>query len=100
MKLYRFVSAGLPFRACDNGSMIKPKKLPTDTNLRAQHVAKLLTGELTEEPEPERSVVSAYLAEIGRKGGLKGGVARAKTLSPRKRSASAAKAARARWKSR
>jgi hypothetical protein len=78
--------------------MIKPRKLPRDTNQRAQQVAKLLTEELTESPEPEPSAISAYLAEIGRKGGLRGGVARAKALSARKRSASAAKAAKARWK--
>jgi hypothetical protein len=77
--------------------MIKPRKLPKDANQRAQHIAKLLTGELIEGPEPERSVVSAYLAEIGRKGGLKGGKARAETLSNRKRRAIARTAAEARW---
>jgi hypothetical protein len=50
-------------------------------------------------PEPERSVVSAYLAEIGRKGGLKGGKARAAKLSARARKKIAAKAARSRWSS-
>lgn len=78
--------------------MIIPKKLPKDPNQRAHQIAKLLTGEI--EPEPERSPVSAYLAEIGRKGGLKGGVARAGALSSRKRSAIAKKAAKARWKNR
>ncbi len=78
--------------------MIVPKKLPRDSNQRAQEVARLLTGESSVPPEPERSPVSAYLAEIGRKGGLKGGTARARALSPRKRSSIAAKASRARWK--
>ena len=77
--------------------MIVPKKLPRDANQRAHEVAQLLSGEATVAPEPERSPVSAYLAEIGRKGGLKGGTARAKALSPRKRSSIAAKAAKARW---
>jgi hypothetical protein len=36
-------------------------------------------------------------AELGRKGGLKGGVARAARLTPAERSASASKAVRARW---
>jgi len=80
------------------GSMIRPKKLPRDANERAQQVAKLLTGEIETEKEPERSSVSAYLAEIGRKGGLKGGKARAKNLSSRKKSAIASKASRARWR--
>ena len=77
--------------------MIKPKKLPIDTNQRANRVARLLTGEETAEQEPERSEVSMYLAEIGRKGGKKGGAARAANLSPKKRSAIARKAAKARW---
>jgi hypothetical protein len=78
--------------------VIRPKKLPRDANQRAQQVAKLLTGEVEEVKEPERSQVSAYLAEIGRKGGHKGGKARAKNLSAKKRSAIAAKASKARWK--
>jgi len=41
--------------------------------------------------------VKGYLARIGRKGGLKGGVARARKLSPEKRSEIARKAAKARW---
>jgi len=80
--------------------MIVPKKLPRDANQRAHEVARLLTGEATVPSDPERSPVSAYLAEIGRKGGLRGGLARAKALSAKKRSAIAAKASRARWKSR
>lgn len=35
--------------------------------------------------------------ELGRRGGLKGGKARAKSLSPAKRKAIAVKAAKARW---
>jgi len=77
--------------------MIKPWKLSRDTNERAHQVAKLLTEEIQTPAEPERSPVSAYLAEIGRKGGLRGGVARAQALSSRKRSAIAAKASKARW---
>jgi hypothetical protein len=78
--------------------MIKPKKLPSDVNQRAQHIAKLLTGELMEEPEPERSAVSAYLAEIGRKGGNKGGVARRDKLSAKRRMEIAKRAASVRWR--
>lgn len=78
--------------------MIRPKKLPRDSNQRAHQIAKLLTGEAELPTKPERSLVSQYLAEIGRKGGLKGGTARAKALSARKRSSIAAKAATVRWK--
>ena len=79
--------------------MLRPKKLPQDSNERAQRVAKLLTGELSEPPEIERNDVTRYLSEIGRKGGLKGGKSRAKKLSPRKRRMIARNAAKARWKS-
>jgi len=78
--------------------MIKPKKLPIDTNQRANRVARLLTGEEAAEQEPERSEVSRYLAEIGRKGGKKGGAERARKLSAKRRSAIAKKAADSRWK--
>jgi hypothetical protein len=41
--------------------------------------------------------VKEYLARMGRKGGLKGGKARAMKLSPEKRSEIVRKAAKARW---
>jgi len=45
-------------------------------------------------PEPEKV---SYRVEAGRKGGLKGGPARAKKLSLRKRKEIAEKAAKVRW---
>jgi hypothetical protein len=48
--------------------------------------------------EPSRDAVSAAAAALGRRGGLKGGPARAKSLSAGKRRAIAKKAAAARWK--
>lgn len=39
-----------------------------------------------------------YMSRIGRKGGLKGGKARKRRLSPERRSEIARKAARARWR--
>ena len=77
--------------------MIKPKKLPRDSNQRAHTIAQLLTGETELPSELERSAVSAYLSEIGRKGGLKGGKARAARLSSKRKSEIARKAAHARW---
>lgn len=81
------------------------KKLPKDPNQLAAEIVRLSTEEEPGEPEippkeqtPDRSPVSEYLSEIGRKGGLKGGKARAKKLSGKKRSEIAKKAARARWK--
>jgi hypothetical protein len=46
-----------------------------------------------------RSPIQEYLAEIGRKGGLKGGIARKKSLSKKRRKEIAQKAAEARWSS-
>jgi hypothetical protein len=46
----------------------------------------------------ERDERRAVAAELGRRGGLKGGKARAKTLTPHQRSEIAKKAVAARWK--
>ena len=77
-------------------AMIIPKKLPKDPNQRAHAIARMLT----EGPQPGEVVTeqSARMAEIGRKGGLSGGNARAKALSSRKRREIARKAAKARWR--
>jgi len=64
--------------------------LPKDPNQLAFAVAQLSTQEATES-------VRDYLASIGRKGGLKGGKARAKKLSVTRRKQIAKKAAKARW---
>jgi hypothetical protein len=58
---------------------------------------KLVTSESDEEL-PERSPISQYLATIGRKGGIKGGKARAQNLSDERKKEIARKAAQARWK--
>jgi hypothetical protein len=42
-------------------------------------------------------VPSEYLAEIGRRGGQKGGKVRAQRLTPKQRTEAARAAARARW---
>lgn len=68
-------------------------KLPDDPNqLGAAVVAISL-----EEPAPATDSIRDYLSAIGRKGGLKGGKARAKKLSASKKKAIASKAAKARW---
>lgn len=75
--------------------MTRSRRLPKDPNQLAAEIVRLST----EEPEaPKRSAISEYLAEIGRKGGLKGGKARAKKLSAKKRKDIARKAAQVRWK--
>lgn len=63
---------------------------PRDTNQLAKMIVDLTTGDETEKPESVK-------AQSGRKGGLKGGKARAAKLSPEQRSAIAKKAAETRW---
>jgi hypothetical protein len=58
-----------------------------------------IVAEATREgQEPDRDAVSAAAAALGRRGGLKGGPARAAALTPSKRKAIAKKAAAARWR--
>jgi hypothetical protein len=65
----------------------KPKR-PRDANQLAHMIVGLATGEdVTHEPDTSGQ----------RKGGLKGGKARADNLSPEERSEIAKKAARVRW---
>jgi hypothetical protein len=87
-KLWHHV--GMPQRSSN-------KKEPRDINELAFDVVRSLTSE--ELPEEERQKNPAAV-ELGRLGGLKGGLARKKKLSPRKRSLIAKKAARARWSKR
>jgi len=75
---------------------VKKTKMPRDPNQRAKATLDLFTGE--REPEPER-VKDPAAVELGRRGGLIGGKARAAKLSPEKRSEIARKAAHKRWES-
>ena len=68
--------------------------MPRDVNQRAKATLDLMTGEI--EPEPERPK-DPRAVESGRRGGQIGGAARAAKLTPEQRSASARKAAQARW---
>lgn len=69
-------------------------KRPRDTNQLAKFIVDLATGGIDEEM-PEISVK----AKAGRLGGLKGGIARANKLSPKRRKEIAKKAAQTRWSS-
>jgi len=79
--------------------MNRSRKLPKDPNQLAAEIVRLSTEEKLDQAqnEPRRSPISQYLAEIGRKGGLKGGKARAEKLSAKKRKEIAKKAAKKRW---
>lgn len=66
------------------------QKRPADVIGNAVRVMQIATGEIEDRPRDPGK-------EYARKGGLKGGKARAKKLSARKRATIAQKAARARW---
>lgn len=69
----------------------KAKKPPTDANRAAKAVLDAITGEAR---APKKNAAAVAL---GRLGGLKGGKARAAGMTDKQRSASAKKAAKARW---
>ena len=73
--------------------MSKKPKLPTDVNKKGKAILDLITGET---PITEDGKNAAAVA-LGKLGGLKGGKARAASLTPKKRSEIAKKAAAARW---
>jgi hypothetical protein len=72
------------------------KKRPADLNRLAASIVADATAEDDEQNDPYEGKDPAAV-ELGRKGGLKGGKARAEKLTPEERSAIARKAAAARW---
>lgn len=77
------------------GLMPKRKKLPTDVNQRAAAIVDFATrDEAVHQADDTRDPAAVAL---GRKGGLKGGKARAEKLTPEQRSEAARRAANARW---
>lgn len=72
----------------------KPKR-PRDANQLAKLITDLATGDAVE-VDPDAGKDPAAVA-LGRKGGQKGGKARAESLTPEKRADIAKKAAQARW---
>ena len=75
-------------QACHIQDMGRPKR-PRDTNQLAKLIVDVATGEADD--------ATLAKAEAQRKGGLKGGVARANALDPQRRQEIARKAAAARW---
>lgn len=68
------------------------KKPPRDPNQLGKYILDVTTGEV-QKPEKDPAAVA-----LGRKGGLKGGKARADSLTPERRSEIAREAAKERWK--
>lgn len=83
------------------------RRKPLDVNEIAKSIVDQATGEepsvVAPEPnaeEPPKREKDPIAVELGRRGGKKGGKARAEKLSPEERSAIARKAAEQRWKPR
>lgn len=74
----------------------KPKR-PRDTNQLAHQIVLESIGEAEPQPAPDEGKDPAAVA-LGRKGGKKGGKARASKMTPEERSAAAKRAALARWR--
>jgi hypothetical protein len=80
---------------------IKQGKRPKDMNQLAQHLSRLMDASTRKDNDilpPTKAQVSMLMAELGRRGGKKGGKRRLETMSPEERSAVARKAAEARWR--
>lgn len=73
----------------------RSRKRPTDLNALAASIVADATGEDHDERADDGKDPAAVA--LGRRGGLKGGKARAAKLTPERRSEIAQKAARARW---
>ncbi len=81
--------------------MASRKKRPRDTNVLAKRVVDLATGEVEDrEPTPEQQGKDPAAVSLGRRGGLKGGKARAASMTAKRRAEIARAAAKARWKAR
>lgn len=75
------------------------RKRPRDANQLARRIVDIATGEAEDrDPAPEAQGKDPAAVSLGRRGGLKGGKARAAALSKADRKAIASKAAAARWK--
>jgi hypothetical protein len=77
--------------------MPKKPKRPRDTSQLAKLIVDMATGEAPPDTVAEDGKNPAAVA-LGRLGGLKGGKARNKALSPKRKKEIARKAAAARWR--
>lgn len=75
--------------------MPKRSRMPRDPSMLAKKIIAIATGEEPETAEDDGKDPAAVA--LGRKGGLKGGKARAARMTAKQRSEAARKAARARW---
>lgn len=71
------------------------KRPPKDTNELARYILQVTTGETEKIEPPKKNAAAQALSKLG---ASKGGKARAKNLSAKKRKAIAKKAAETRWR--
>jgi hypothetical protein len=76
--------------------MTKRLKRPTDLIERGKLIGDILTGQIEDKAPEAKGVSPAH--EFARKGGLKGGKARAASMTPERRAEIAKMAAASRWK--
>jgi len=74
------------------------RKRPRDPAQLAKFIVDVATGQVEDrEPTPEEQGKNPAAVALGRKGGLKGGKARADKMTAKQRTLAAKKAATARW---
>ena len=75
-------------------TMTKRPSRPKDANELARRIADMVTGDAPRDPVPPKP---SQMAELGQRGGMKGGAARAAALTSEQRSEIARQAAAKRW---
>lgn len=75
----------------------RSRKAPEDFNTNAFRVVAEATGQAVATPKPVPHKKHPYAVALGRRGGKKGGKARADALTPERRREIAQAAAKARW---
>lgn len=79
--------------------LTRKRKRPRDPNQLGKMIVDISVGEVEDRgPTAEEEGKDAAAVSLGRRGGLRGGVARAKSLTPEQRAEIARLAAAARWK--
>lgn len=77
----------------------RSRKRPRDVNELASEIVREATGDAPESPDstPSDDGKDPAAVALGRRGGLKGGKARAEKMTAEERSEAARRAARSRW---
>ena len=83
--------------ATEDGPQTPKRRRPHDANQLSKSIVDIASGETNDrEPAPEEQAKDPSAVSLGRRGGLKGGKARAASMTPMRR----AQIAKARWNKR